>query len=47
MLYAFEPLESSTADDKTRTLKKIWQCDCNPSDYRRQDGRDIPYATFR
>jgi len=47
VLYAFEPLESSKADDKTRTLKKIWQCDCNPSDYRRQDGRDIPYATFR
>lgn len=44
VLYAFEPYAPSKADDKTHTLKKIWQYDCNPADYRRRDGRDIPYA---
>ncbi|MBN2270375.1 MAG: PQQ-binding-like beta-propeller repeat protein [Sedimentisphaerales bacterium] len=44
ILYAFEPLGLSKAGDELRTLKKIWQHDCNPSDYRSRDGRDIPYA---
>jgi outer membrane protein assembly factor BamB len=47
VLYAFEPLAPSTGDDKTRTLKKIWQYDCNPSDYRQRDGQKIPYASWK
>ncbi|MBL7153378.1 MAG: PQQ-like beta-propeller repeat protein, partial [Phycisphaerae bacterium] len=44
ILYAFEPLDSSTGGGRTRILIKIWRHDCNPPDYRRRDGRDIPYA---
>jgi len=46
LLYAFEPLESSKGDDKTRTLKKIWQYDCNPFDYHEQNGQKIPYSSW-
>jgi outer membrane protein assembly factor BamB len=46
VLYAFEPLDSSTGNGKTHTLKKIWQYDCNPSDYRRRDGQKIPYSSW-
>jgi outer membrane protein assembly factor BamB len=44
VLYAFEPYAPSNTDRKIQTLKKIWQYDCNPPDYRRRDGRDIPYT---
>ena len=44
VLYAFEPFGSAVGGDKTRTLKKIWQHDCNPPDYRRRDGGEIPYS---
>jgi len=47
VLYAFEPLGSVADDTKIRTLKKIWQHDCNPPDYRRRDGREIPYAGWK
>jgi outer membrane protein assembly factor BamB len=47
VLYAFEPLKSSTDSDKTRTLKKIWQHDCNPADYRQQNGRKIAYSGWK
>jgi len=47
VLYAFEPLGSSTGDAKTQTLKKIWQHDCNPPDYRERNGQKIPYAKWR
>ncbi|MHC4245100.1 MAG: outer membrane protein assembly factor BamB family protein [Planctomycetota bacterium] len=43
VLYAFEPYAPSNTNGK-KTLKKIWQYDCNPADYRRRNGRDIPYA---
>ncbi|MCP4262031.1 MAG: PQQ-binding-like beta-propeller repeat protein [Planctomycetes bacterium] len=44
VLYAFEPYAPSNTKNKVQTLKKIWQYDCNPVDYRRRNGRDIPYA---
>lgn len=47
ILYSFEPLESAVAGDKTKTLKKIWQYDCNPADYRWRDGRKVPYSGWR
>ena len=47
VLYAFEPLGSATDVDKARTLKKIWQHDCNPPDYRRQEGQEIPYSGWK
>ncbi|MHC4495907.1 MAG: hypothetical protein ACYSYM_08795, partial [Planctomycetota bacterium] len=47
VLYAFEPLKSATGTGKARTLKKIWQHDCNPVDYRRRDGQDIPYGGWK
>jgi len=47
VLYAFEPLKSATRTDKARTLTKIWQHDCNPPDYRRRDGQDIPYSGWK
>ncbi len=47
VLYAFEPLGSAAGGGKTQTLKKIWQHDCNPPDYRRRDGREIPYGGWK
>jgi len=47
VLYAFEPLGSAAGAGKTRKLKKIWQHDCNPLDYRRRDGREIPYGGWK
>ena len=47
VLYAFEPLGSSAGDAKTQTLKKIWQHDCNPPDYRQRNGQKVPYAKWR
>jgi outer membrane protein assembly factor BamB len=47
VLYALEPLGSPAGDDKTRTLKKIWQYDCNPLDYRQRDGRKISYSGWK
>ncbi|MBN2136588.1 MAG: PQQ-binding-like beta-propeller repeat protein [Sedimentisphaerales bacterium] len=45
ILYAFKPFDPKEAGKDNPTLEKIWQCDCNPGDYRRRDGREIPYAT--
>jgi outer membrane protein assembly factor BamB len=47
VLYAFEPLGSSAGAVKTLKLKNIWQHDCNPLDYRRRDGREIPYGGWK
>jgi len=47
VLYSFEPLASPVNDDKTQTLTKIWQHDCNPPDYRRRDDREIPYSGWK
>ncbi len=43
VLYAFEPADPSADGDKVQTLKKIWQADCNPAEYREKDGQPIPY----
>lgn len=47
VLYAFEPLGPAVGDNKTRKLKTIWRHDCNPPDYRRQDGKEIPYSDWK
>lgn len=46
LLYAFEPVESSGSNGKTRTLKKIWQYDCNPSEYRIRNNQKITYSRW-
>ncbi len=47
VLYAFEPLGSAADGGRTGTLRKIWQHDCNPPDYRRRNGREIPYGGWK
>jgi outer membrane protein assembly factor BamB len=42
ILYAFDPVKPSDANDKPLTLKKIWQRDCNPDGYRSK-----PYTDWR
>ena len=42
ILYAFEPLGSISNGDEKQKLKKIWQYDCNPPDYRR-----LPYSGWK
>jgi outer membrane protein assembly factor BamB len=44
IVYAFEPLDPAEGGNEPRTLKKIWQHDCNPPDYRVRDGQEIPYS---
>ena len=46
VLYAFEPVKLSTDYGKVQTLKKIWEYDCNPNDYRRRNGQKIPYSSW-
>jgi len=41
VMYAFAPVRSVAAKGKVQTLKKIWQYDCNPRDYRFKDGKEI------
>ena len=47
VMYAFEPLGSAADGDKAQTLNKIWQYDCNPADYRRRNGQEIPYSGWK
>lgn len=42
VLYAFEPVNKAAADGKPLTLKKLWQHDCNPPEYRK-----LPYSGWR
>jgi len=42
ILYAFEPPKFS---DSVQILRKAWQCDCNPPDYRMRDGKQLPYSS--
>jgi len=46
VLYAFEPFQPSAGNQKLQTLKRIWRYDCNPSDYRQKDGKDILYSSW-
>jgi outer membrane protein assembly factor BamB len=46
VLYSFQPLVPSVAAGKRETLKKNWEYDCNPSDYREQNGQKIAYASW-
>jgi len=44
ILYAFEALSRAPEGEKVATLRKVWQYDCNPRDYRfRPDGTKIIY----
>ena len=42
VLYAFEAV--TTAADKPQALKKLWQYDCCPADYRVLDGKPQTYS---
>lgn len=42
ILYAFEPVTATT--DKPQKLKKLWQYDCCPADYRYKDGKAVAYS---
>ena len=45
LLYAFEALSEAPDGDEVATLKKVWQYDCNPRDYRfRPNGKKILYT---
>jgi len=39
--YAFEALKE--VPEQTAVLRKVWQYDCNPPNYRLRDGQPIPY----
>jgi len=41
VLYAFEPVRSIPTTGKPQMLKKIWQYNCNPKDYRFKNGKEI------
>jgi outer membrane protein assembly factor BamB len=41
ILYAFEPVQPGGT---VQVLKKAWQYDCNPPDYRARDGKPLPYS---
>ena len=43
ILYAFEPVINSK--DKPEALKKLWQYDCCPAEYRYLDGKAISYSS--
>ena len=45
ILYAFEPVTETP--DKPSPLKKLWQYDCNPADYRVKDGKTLRYSSWR
>jgi outer membrane protein assembly factor BamB len=47
VLYAFEPASAAKTGAEVATLKKIWEYDCNPADYRIRDGQAIPYTNWR
>ena len=46
ILYAFEPVAPGAKGNKPLTLKKIWQYDCNPADYRFRNGEKIDYSNW-
>ena len=45
ILYAFEPVTETA--DKPQVLKKIWEYDCNPPEYRVKDGKAQRYCSWR
>ena len=45
ILYAFEPVTNTP--DKPQSLKKLWQYDCCPADYRYKDGKPQRYCLWR
>jgi outer membrane protein assembly factor BamB len=47
VLYAFEPVAVPASDGKPFVLKKLWQYDCNPADYRTRDGKTIRYSGWQ
>ena len=47
ILYAFESVMAPASDGKPFNLKKVWQYDCNPPDYRIRDGQPIRYSGWQ
>jgi outer membrane protein assembly factor BamB len=46
-LYAFEPFKPATGLAGVGKLKKIWQVECCPKDYRLRNGKPIAYSGWR
>lgn len=44
ILYAFQALDKP--DPAQKKLEMVWQYDCCPEEYRRREGRKIPYARW-
>jgi len=44
VLYAFQPPQASQ-HSAVQSLKKVWAYDCNPAEYRKRDGKALPYST--
>ena len=45
--YAFDATPAAVPGKKTKVLKTVWRCDCNPPDYRERDGKRLPYNKKR
>jgi outer membrane protein assembly factor BamB len=43
LCYAFEPAKGPAGDQEVAILRKVWQCDCNPHEYKFRDGKPMPY----
>lgn len=45
--YAFEALSQLPVDGEVRPLKKVWWCDCNPTEFRVQDTKNNALGSRR
>jgi outer membrane protein assembly factor BamB len=45
--YGFDPKPVRNEEEELDVLKELWRLDCNPEFYRKRDGIQIKYATFR
>jgi len=46
ILYAFELPRPAAPAAGVQILKKVWQTDVNPPDYRMRDGQPVPYSKY-
>jgi len=44
IFYAFKPVQDVAKGDTPQTLEIAWKHDCNPPEYRKRDGKPIPYS---
>ena len=41
VLYGFQPIQKK--ENTVGTIEQVWNCDCNPADYRERDGVKLDY----